>query len=343
MFSAADFEDFRQPRPDMPPEMEGELEDGRAHPRREPLAVAPARHLRRDDQRARSTCSRSVNQDVPLDGLHWFFDHAETISDRNHRPHRRARRRHRRAAPHGLPGRVLRRALRRRRRRGARRRSQRMLETGVQVSAGTDATRVASYNPWVSLSWLVTGKTVGGLQHLPAAQLPRPRDGAAACGPRTSTWFSNEEGKKGRIAVGPARRPDRARPRLLRLRRERDRRHRRRVLTMVGGKVVYAAGDFAALDDGAPPPAMPDWSPVRRFGGYAAWGDAGRADAEDAARRPPRPAAAPAPAASMATTTRGLGQQAAGVRPQELLGRARLRLLGVLTSGLFPAHPCWSP
>ena len=44
-------------------------------------------------------------------------------------------------------------------------------------------------------------------------------------------------------------------------------------LTIVGGKVVYGAGDFAALDETAPPPAMPDWSPVRRFGGYAASGD----------------------------------------------------------------------
>ena len=42
---------------------------------------------------------------------------------------------------------------------------------------------------------------------------------------------------------------------------------------MVGGKVVYGAGDFAKLDASAPPPAMPDWSPVRRFGGYAAWAD----------------------------------------------------------------------
>ncbi len=38
----------------------------------------------------------------------------------------------------------------------------RILEAGVPVGAGTDATRVASYNPWVSLSWLVTGRTVGG-------------------------------------------------------------------------------------------------------------------------------------------------------------------------------------
>jgi len=38
-----------------------------------------------------------------------------------------------------------------------------MLELGIPVGAGTDATRVASYNPWVSLYWLVTGKTVGGV------------------------------------------------------------------------------------------------------------------------------------------------------------------------------------
>jgi hypothetical protein len=41
---------------------------------------------------------------------------------------------------------------------------------------------------------------------------------------------------------------------------------------MVGGKVVYGAGDFAQLDETSPPPAMPDWSPVRTFGGYGAWG-----------------------------------------------------------------------
>jgi len=44
-------------------------------------------------------------------------------------------------------------------------------------------------------------------------------------------------------------------------------------LTMVGGKIVYGAGDFARFDEGGPPPAMPNWSPVRTFGGYAAWGD----------------------------------------------------------------------
>jgi predicted amidohydrolase YtcJ len=43
----------------------------------------------------------------------------------------------------------------------------RMLEMGVPVGAGTDATRVASYNPFVSLCWMTTGKTLGGLELYP--------------------------------------------------------------------------------------------------------------------------------------------------------------------------------
>lgn len=43
----------------------------------------------------------------------------------------------------------------------------RMLQKGLKVSGGTDATRVASYNPWVSLAWLVTGKTVAGMNLYP--------------------------------------------------------------------------------------------------------------------------------------------------------------------------------
>ncbi len=48
-------------------------------------------------------------------------------------------------------------------------------------------------------------------------------------------------------------------------------------LTIVGGSIVYGAGNFARFDDSVPPPAMPDWSPVRTFGGYGAWGETGKA------------------------------------------------------------------
>src|SRR6202008_2539534 len=82
VFSAADFEDFRQPRPELPPEMEAELEGvGRI--------VGPNRWPGRLPDTYDETISRAldvyerVNRDMPLEGLHWFFDHAETISERS--------------------------------------------------------------------------------------------------------------------------------------------------------------------------------------------------------------------------------------------------------------------
>jgi hypothetical protein len=148
----------------------------------------------------------------------------------------------------------------------------RMLNAGLKVSAGTDATRVASYNPWVSLAWLVTGKTVGGLRLYPARNC-LDRETALRMWTENVTWFTNEEGKKGRIQVGQFADlivPDRdylscAEDEIADTTSE---------LTIVGGRVVYGAGNFAAFDEAEPPPAMPDWSPVRSFDGYAARGDA---------------------------------------------------------------------
>jgi hypothetical protein len=147
-----------------------------------------------------------------------------------------------------------------------------MLEKGVRISAGTDATRVASYNPWVSLAWLSTGRTVGGLRLYPQRNC-LDRETALRMWTENVTWFSNEEGKKGRIEVGQLADltvPDRdyfSCP-------ENEIADISALLTMVGGKVVYGAGDFARFDRSAPPPAMPDWSPVRKFGGYGAWANA---------------------------------------------------------------------
>jgi hypothetical protein len=80
------------------------------------------------------------------------------------------------------------------------------------------------------------------------------------------TWFSNEEGRKGQVMVGQF--ADLA---VL----DRDYftipgdeiQDVTSLLTIVGGRVVHAAGAYGAM---APPlpPAMPDWSPVRRLGGY---------------------------------------------------------------------------
>jgi len=269
VFSAADFEDFRQPRPDMPPEMESELGDvvRILAENRWPWRL----HATYDETISRALDAfERVNQDIPLDGLNWFVDHAETISDESIEriaalgggiavQHRMAYQgeyfveRYGRGAAEDTPP------------------IKRIMRAGVKTSAGTDATRVSSYNPWVSMAWLVTGKTVSGLQIYPR-QNCLDRETALRMWTENVTWFSNEEGKKGRIQVGQFADlivPDRdyfACP-------EDEITDTTSLLTVVGGKVVYGVGDFASFDQAELPPAMPDWSPVRTFGGYAGWAD----------------------------------------------------------------------
>ncbi len=267
VFSAADFEDFRQPRPDMPQEMEGELE---AVVRILAQNRWPWRlHATYDETISRALDAfERVNQDIPLAGLNWFFDHAETISDRSIDriaalgggiavQHRMAYQGEYFVERYGLGAAEATPPI------------SRIMQAGVKISAGTDATRVSSYNPWVALAWLVTGRTVGGLRIYPQRNC-LDRESALRMWTENVTWFSNEEGNKGRIEVGQLADlvvPDRdyfacAEGEIADTVSE---------LTIVGGKVVYAAGEFTRLDEGAVPPAMPDWSPVRRFGGYGAW------------------------------------------------------------------------
>jgi predicted amidohydrolase YtcJ len=270
VFSAADFEDFRMPRPDMQPQMESELE--------EVVRILvqnkwPWRlHATYDETISRALdVFEKVHQDTPLDDLHWFFDHAETISDQSIDriaalgggiavQHRMAYQgeyfveRYGRGAAEVTPP------------------VKRMIDKGVRVSAGTDATRVASYNPWVSLAWLITGRTVGGLRLYPQRNC-LDRETALRMWTENVAWFSNEETKKGRIEVGQFGDlivPDRD----FFVCAEREIADTTSDLTVVGGRIVYGAGDFKSLDDAAPPPAMPDWSPVRSFGGYGSWATA---------------------------------------------------------------------
>jgi predicted amidohydrolase YtcJ len=268
VFSAADFEDFRQPRPDMPAQMEDELESvvRILAENRWPWRM----HATYDETISRALDAfEKVNRTIPLGGLNWFFDHCETISERSM---------DRIAALGGGIAVQHRMAYQGEyfvERYGAEAAEQtppiaRMLEKGIKVSAGTDATRVASYNPWVALAWLVTGKTVGGLRIYPQRNC-LDRETALRMWTENVTWFSNEEGRKGRIAVGQLADlivPDRdyfSCP-------EDEIAGMASDLTIVGGTPVYGAGDFAPFDTPVPP-AMPDWSPVRAFGGYAAWAD----------------------------------------------------------------------
>lgn len=263
VYSAADFEDFRVERPEMPANMETDLEPviRLLSENRWPWRL----HATYDETIDRAlNVFEKVNKDVPFNGLHWFFDHAETISDRNIDriaalgggiavQHRMAYQgeyfveRYGDQAAENTPP------------------IAKMLNAGVPVGAGTDATRVASYNPWVSMSWLTTGKTVGGMRLYPQRNL-LDRETALRLWTERNTWFSNEEGKKGVIKAGQL--ADLAVlsddyfsvP-------EESIAHLSAVVTILGGKVVHGQGGFSKL---APdlPPAMPDWSPVRTFGGY---------------------------------------------------------------------------
>jgi predicted amidohydrolase YtcJ len=264
VFSAADFEDFLEPRPDLAAGMEVEL-------RRVVRLLAENRwpfrlHATYDESITRMLdVFEDVNREVPFNGLHWFFDHAETISDRNIErvrtlnggiaiQHRMAYQGEYFIDRYGAKAAERTPPIRR------------MLEMGVPVGAGTDATRVASYNPFVCLYWLTAGRTVGGTRLYSQANT-LSRDEALRLYTAGSSWFSSEENRKGTISAGqfadiavltadyfsiP----------------EDNIRGLESVLTLMGGKVVYGAAEF---DNLAPPlpPVSPDWSPVKHYGGYA--------------------------------------------------------------------------
>ena len=131
----------------------------------------------------------------------WCIDHAETISDEELAPDQGDGRRHRRAGPHGVRRRDTSPSATARRRPRRRRRCGKMLDAGIPVGAGTDATRVSSHNPWLSLYWMVTGKTVGGTQ-LASPENRLSRDEALRLYTVGSAWFSGEEEREGPIAPG---------------------------------------------------------------------------------------------------------------------------------------------
>jgi hypothetical protein len=142
-----------------------------------------------------------------------------------------------------------------------------MLEMGVPVGAGTDATRVANYNPFNSLYWLASGKTLGGLALYDETNR-MAREEALQLYSVGSSWFSGESGTKGALAPGQF--ADLAVlsadyfsvP-------EEEIKSLTSVLTLVDGRPVYASEEFSKLDPPLPEP-MPDWSPIRHFGGYGA-------------------------------------------------------------------------
>jgi predicted amidohydrolase YtcJ len=263
VFSAADFEDFLQPRPDLPEGMEQELERVVRHlvEHRWPFRL----HATYNESISRMLdVFEKVNRDIPFNGLHWFFDHAETITEKNIErvkalgggiavQHRMAFQGEYYAARYGAESVKQTPPV------------AKMLSAELPVGLGTDATRVASYNPWTALYWLVSGRTVGGMQMYDDNNR-LSRDVALELWTAGSAWFSNEQGKKGRIQAGQLADLVVLSKDFFRVAEE-EIKGIESVLTLVDGKVVYAAGAFTPL---APPPipVVPEWSPVTNVPGH---------------------------------------------------------------------------
>lgn len=154
-----------------------------------------------------------------------------------------------------------------------------MLERGLTVGAGTDATRVSTYNPWIALHWLVTGRTVGDLIVRPPHNRV-DRQTALAMFTEAGASLTGEESVKGVLRPGflgdfavlsedyfTVPEPEIA--------------HIESLLTVVGGRIVYAAAEYEGLDEQLPP-VSPQWSPVAHFGGYQAAPSTGLSGARQA-------------------------------------------------------------
>lgn len=140
-----------------------------------------------------------------------------------------------------------------------------LAENGIPVGLGSDGTRVATYNPWMTLYWAVTGKTAGGTE-LYGADNRLSRGQALRLHTEGSAWFSGEQDVKGRIAPGQYADLAVLNADYFEVPGE-QLRDIESVLTLVDGEIVYGAEEYAEF---APelPPVQPEWSPVTEFGGY---------------------------------------------------------------------------
>lgn len=263
--SAADYENFMAPRPELRETMEEELAAvlGVLVEKRWPIRI----HATYDESIGRMlSVLERVDREAGLNGLRIAIDHGETMSRESLQrlmalgggvaiQSRMAlageefvERYGAEAAASAPPLRML-------------------VDSGVPLGAGSDATRVSTHNPWVTLSWMVTGQTVGGLVLYPPEER-LTREEALRIHTIGSAWFTGDEAVKGRLAVGQY--ADFAVLNEDYFGVEDDEiAGLESVLTVVGGRPVYASSEYQGRVDVLPVPAVsPWWSPVATFGGY---------------------------------------------------------------------------
>lgn len=260
--SAADFENFLEPRIVLSDEMEKDLE---------PIIRLLAKN--KWPFRLHATYGESidrmlnvfekVNKEIPFNGLRWFFDHAETITPSEFERVKKL------GGGIAVQFRMYYQGELYNKLYGAPKTQlppiKKMLELGIPVGMGTDATRISTYNPWMSLHWLLTGKTIGGMQFWPKDQV-LDKFTALKLYTSGSAWFSGEEKEKGKLVKGMYADMAILSDDYFSLKAD-DIRKIESVLTIVNGKIVYASAEYKALSPEIPA-VIPDWSPVKYFGGY---------------------------------------------------------------------------
>lgn len=163
-WAAGDYENFMSPRPQQGPEMERQLEPILRDliKRRWPFRI----HATYDQSISRILdILEKINDDVPMDNLRWAIDHAETVTPKNLGRIKAL------GGGIAIQGRMAFAGeyfLERygREPAGAAPPLRDILDAEIPLGAGSDATRVSSYNPWVNLHWLISGKSIGGTQLL---------------------------------------------------------------------------------------------------------------------------------------------------------------------------------
>jgi predicted amidohydrolase YtcJ len=260
--SGADFENFLEPRIVLSADMETDLE---------PVIRLLVKN--RWPFRLHATYAESidrmmnvfekVNKDTPFNGLRWFFDHAETITGPEL------------ARVKALGGGV---AVQFRmyfqgelyNKMYGQPKTQlppikKMLAMGIPVGMGTDAPRISTYNPWMALHWLLTGKTIGGMQFWPQDQV-LDKFTALQLYTSGSAWCSGEQDVKGKLIKGMYADMVILSDDYFTAGNEQVK-HITALMTVVNGKIVYASGKYAA-ESPAIAAAIPAWSPINYYGGY---------------------------------------------------------------------------
>ncbi len=210
------------------------------------------------------TVLEQVNREVPLKNLRWGLDHCESLSPKTLE---------RIAALNGsinIQNRMSTDGEAFLAKYGAQTAADappiaRIREMGIPLACGTDANRANTYNPWIGVHWLVTGKTMGGAK-LQSDRNLLDRTEALRLYTAAGAWISSEEAVKGTLEPGKL-------ADLVILSAdyfsipEDSIRDLESVMTMVGGKVVYGAGPYSRL--GPPPlPIAQEWLPVKQYGTY---------------------------------------------------------------------------